>query len=265
MSTVAFSKSFGSGRAWPVTASPLATFSCRPTIAGFHEVVGVQPVLDCGGAQWRWPGCPRSGRSTRGGRTASRPARPDRGSNAGRGVGSNGLSAAGSDSDSVSWLNRHSSLGRQNWRRTTPATRLPTSRNQVDEARSRRSWTRRIGSRRTCRRRREAPARRRTSAASRSSCGPARTGSAGREEEGCRPAVPLEGFDVELGHLAERQDGGADRSPGHRRGVGDQAEQGRLKRLKTETHEECGRDGYRAPNPAAPSMKAPNEKATSTA
>ena len=79
------------------------------------------------------------------------------------------------------------------------------------------------------------------------------------------PGGGAERLDVEPGDLAQGQDRRADRPPGHRRRVGDQAEQGRLKRLEPQPTRNAAEIATGAPNPAAPSMNAPNEKATSTA
>ena len=250
------------GVSCPVTASPLATFRCSHAISGFQDESGIEPVLDCGRPQrldGRDP--PDQHRERQAGRTASRRGRPPR-RQARRG---RGRPIAHGDSAPAALPVRRARtarpvLGFQKWRTITPATMLDDRRRRCRPARTRRSSTRRTGRRRTC-----PPMTRsggQTASVSRQPV-MVRTSQNGISSERngrIRPEVALRRLDVQPGHRAQGPDRRADRPPGHGRGVGDQAEQGRLERLEPQPDQERRRDRHRRTEPGRPLDERPERE-----
>ena len=80
-----------------------------------------------------------------------------------------------------------------------------------------------------------------------------------------RPTMALSASTGRSGDVGERRDRNADGPERHRRGVGEQADAGRVEREKPRPASIAPETATGAPKPAAPSMNAPNEKAMNIA
>ena len=170
-----------------------------------------------------------------------------------------GASAGSSLELGVVGSNRHSSRGFQNRSTTTPASRLATAETMSTSSNptkfDQRNWTPAN----------VPPIDQQAGQTARSRASPiiVRTSQNGMISERSgkiRPDVALERLDVQPGHLAQGQDRRADRPPGDRGRVGDQAEQGRLERPEPQADQERRRDRHRGPEPGRPLDERPERE-----
>ena len=205
-------------------------------------------------------GAPRPAPPPTAGRTASTPARPDAGGQ--RRPGRDDSAAPGGVVGcSASWGNRHSSRGFQTRSRITPGQQAGDGRDEVHQLEARRSSTRRTARRRTSRRR---PA----SAGQTARVSPPadhRPDQPERDDQRQRRQDPprhgAEGLDLSSPVISRQgADRHADRPPGDRRRVGDQAEQRRLERPEAQADQERRRDRHRCPESGRPLDERPERE-----